>query len=77
MCVRKSSLYASLLLPSIPIELPPSPCAEKVYAFSDCYIRMRFSGISNDYNGFTTSENARIVKLLNQFYFFTVANINK
>ncbi|KXB90260.1 hypothetical protein HMPREF3191_01153 [Veillonellaceae bacterium DNF00626] len=38
---------------------------------------MRFSGISNDYNGFTTSENARIVKLLNQFYFFTVVNINK
>lgn len=35
-----------------------------------------FFGISNDCNGFTTSENARIVKLLNQ-YFFTVANINK
>ena len=35
MCVRKSSLYASLPLPSIPTELPPSPCAEKVYAFFD------------------------------------------
>ena len=34
-CVRKSSLYASLPLPSIPMELPPSPCAEKVYAFFD------------------------------------------
>ena len=31
----KNSLYASLPLPSIPTELPPSPCAEKVNAFSD------------------------------------------
>ena len=38
MCMRKSSLYASLPLPSIPTELPPSPCAEKVSAFSDCHI---------------------------------------
>ena len=38
MFVRKSSLYASLPLPSIPSELPPSPCAEKVSAFSDCHI---------------------------------------
>ena len=33
-CVRKNSLYIGLPLPSIPTELPPSPCAEKVYAFS-------------------------------------------
>ena len=59
MCVRKSSLYASLPLPSIPPELPPSPCAEKVYAFSDIvtYTNM-ISGISNDNNGLTTSEIA-------------------
>ena len=57
--MRKSSLYASLPLPSIPSELPPSPCAEKVYAFSDCHIyEYDFSGISNDYNGFTTSKIA-------------------
>ena len=78
MCVRKNSLYIGLPLPSIPTELPPSPCSEKVHAFSDCHIyEYDFSKISNNYNGFTTSENARIVKLLNQFYFFTVANINK
>ncbi len=35
MCVGKNSLYASLPLPSIPAELPPSPCAEKVCAFND------------------------------------------
>ena len=38
MFVRKNSLYASLPLPSISTELPPSPCAEKVSAFSDCHI---------------------------------------
>ena len=38
MYVMKNSLYASLPLPSIPTELPPSPCAEKVYAFSDIVI---------------------------------------
>lgn len=58
MCVRKNSLYASLPLPSIPTELPPSPCAEKVSAFSDFHIRIRFFGISNNYKSFTTSEIA-------------------
>ena len=33
MFVVKSSLCVSLPLPSIPMELTPSPCAEKVYAF--------------------------------------------
>ena len=59
MCVRKNSLYIGLPLPSIPTELPPSPCSEKVHAFSDCHIyEYDFSKISNNYNGFTTSENA-------------------
>ena len=59
MCVRKNSLYASLPLPSIPTALPPSPRTEKVHAFSDCHIyEYDFSKISNNYNGFTTSENA-------------------
>ena len=64
MCVRKSSLYASLPLPSIPTELPPSSCAEKVNAFSDFHIRIRFFGISNNRNGFTTSEIAQMVHFL-------------
>ncbi len=59
MCVRKSSLYASLPLPSIPLELPPSPCAEKVNAFSDFHIRIRFFGSLNNYNGFITFKVAQ------------------
>ena len=38
MFVVKSSLCASLPLPSIPTELPPSPCAEKVNAFNNIVI---------------------------------------
>ena len=60
--MRKSSLYIGLPLPSIPSELPPSPCAEKVSAFSDIVIYTNtIPEISNDYNGFTTSENALYV----------------
>jgi len=35
MCVIKSLLHIRLPLPLIPLELPLSPCAEKVLVFSD------------------------------------------
>ena len=46
--------------------MPPSPCAEKVNAFNNIviYTNTIFSGISNDCNGFTTSEIAQMVYFL-------------
>ena len=63
--MRKSSLYSSLPLPSIPPELPPSPCSEKVSAFSDIVIYTNtVSGISNNRKSFTTFEIAQMVYFL-------------
>ncbi|KXB88847.1 hypothetical protein HMPREF3191_01610 [Veillonellaceae bacterium DNF00626] len=39
MCVIKSLLHMSLLPSLILLELPLSPCAEKVLVFSDIFIK--------------------------------------